>query len=128
MTVTTEAIQTALKGLGSTPDAVRDTLVAGGYLGKPGQACNCPVSNYMTDKLNLIRGDSTDAFVQNTEGFAICSSSWSYRTEDEGKQYASSAHRMNPEAVSEFIWSFDAGRYPELLHSEYTGRYIDLDH
>lgn len=106
-----ERITTAMLELGSTPDAVRDKLVAGGYTGYPGVGDSCPVAYYLLSKF----GECDICIDQNT----CMVDAGGYDVE-----------LVVPTPVSEFISKFDEYEYPELalgdLDDDFDDDYDDL--
>ena len=92
----------AVAKLGTTPDAVAETLTLHNALGKRHHSCECPVSRYLLDACGASKVMTTLATAQ-----IFYSDSWGYVE----------AIKL-PRPVYEFIIAFDSGDYPQLEERE----------
>jgi hypothetical protein len=96
-------LHAALHALGATPAAVAATLDAGGYRGCRGSAARCPIADYLTDvipdALLICVGDTHTSITMPDRPGA-----------------AAFVEIEPPQAVADFITTFDAGGYAHLYH------------
>jgi hypothetical protein len=93
---------TALHALGATADDVANTLELGGWSGRPGDACNCPIAQYLVDMIP----DATSAAVSESAATVFLTD-------------ARTAETVMPAGAAAFVDRFDDGAYPYLVdHSD----------
>jgi hypothetical protein len=81
----------ALAALGDTPDAVAETLRAGGWRGQRASCESCPLARYLAGSFG---GEWMSASTETLAPFG-----WV----------------RHPQPVAEFVVRFDRGHYPDLV-------------
>ncbi len=93
------AIQRLLIDLGNSPDEIATRLRLGGHVGVREEPCHCPVANYLLAHgitgVRVVGGDLED----DLDPLDPDVDRWTVPT---------------PEAVAEFVATFDAGGYDDL--------------
>lgn len=97
MKIEEKQVGSLLNVLGNTADEVADSLRLRGIKGYKGDACQCPVANYLIAELGTYPGDLVTYDIV------------SYSTPDD-----SGFSFRTPEPVFQFILRFDTGVYPDL--------------
>ncbi len=92
-----DGVYAALIALGDEDKKVAATLRSMGIKGKPTEACACPVANYLA-------GIFGEMSTPEIDGDAVTLLGWDHR------------NRMElPQAVEDFVVSFDTDCYPDLI-------------
>lgn len=115
-------ISEALRNLGNTPLAIRDSLFRGGFDGMQGAQWNCPISNYlvtilrdeMIEYLNV--GDFFVSEIRDLE-FSITHDVCVFSSNKYG-QITWTLPVSYSDAIRKFISGFDNNKYPELIAPE----------
>ena len=93
-------VRELLDALGSTTDQIAASLKAKGIKGLLGHGCSCPIYNYLVGEGVPVREVDSDQV-----------------TVEPPAPDAPLVLVDLTDSVSDFVWSFDLGRYPELVET-----------
>lgn len=92
-----DGVWEALIALGDEDQKVAAVLRGNGIKGKPTEACACPIANYLA-------GIFGEMSTPEVDGATVKLLGWDH-----------SAFMQLPEAVADFVVSFDSNCYPDLI-------------
>lgn len=108
---TKKLVASRLSQLGETEEEIAKTLRQGNYQGLPGCAGDCPVRNYLADKL---KEDENNGLLHRRGLYTSVRTGACFThlyTNEE--KYVTIA---NPLPVSQFVKAFDRKEYPDLIY------------
>lgn len=101
---TDAGVAEAIAALGTTPNAVAESLSREALVGKPRDDCGCPVALY----LQAVIEEHPRAGIYHDDHWFACV--WS-----KGRGRNAELTVNLPDAVRDFVLAFDRGEYPDLI-------------